>query len=398
MSYRNDGYTDEQIKFILEKGQDENLSWKDIATKFKKKFKPLTNKTANAMRKTYYRYEDNLLETDEMVSNIRKAHRAKKAKTVISKEHKAILDHLDLHDDLSSALDKLVDRLNVQKPKLPKLKKSRKKRNMTKELMLTDNHIGKLTKTFNSDVAAKRYEHLTKVFLEEIERDGKNFNVEKAIIFLGGDILESATMHKEESLAGCEFGNMEQIRVATELLLEKVIIPIASTGIKVTIPAIAGNHDRIDTQKTYNKPGKNYMTWVIYNMLQKLCKAHGFKNIKFIIPEGVYCILDIYGSKCLYEHGDHHGHNEKAIETHIANRSKQVNELIDFYRFGHLHTYMVIGRGRIIRNGSLPGNDGYSKIHGFNSEAVQTINSYIETKTRPTPFYKSFPVYLESVK
>lgn len=393
--YKTNGYTDKQVEYILKHGRSGIYTWDELAEKFNKKFKPFIERTGNALRKTYDRYGDFELSEDELISNIRKAHRTRKAKARLSKEHKSLLDNLDFKDDLLEEIDKIVKKHKRKKIKVPKLRRDRKKRNMTKELMLTDNHIGKLTDKFNAKVAAERYEKLTSVFLSEVERYGKNYNVERAIIFLGGDIMESSTMHGEESLAGSEFGNMEQMRVAVDLLLEKVIIPIASTGMKVTIPAVAGNHDRIDQRKTYNKPGKEYMTWVVYNMLKKLCDVYGFKNVEFIIPEGVYCVVDIYGSKCLYEHGDHHGHTEKAIETHIANRSKQTNELIDFYRFGHLHTYMMIGRGRIIRNGSLPGNDGYSKIHGFNSEATQTINSYIETKTRPTPFYKSFPVCLE---
>jgi hypothetical protein len=236
---------------------------------------------------------------------------------------------------------------------------------------------------------------LAQVFIDEIHRESKNFNVEKAIVYLGGDIVESSTMHKEESLVNCEFGNMEQIRASIESLFEDAFRPIASTGIKVHIPAVTGNHGRIFPNKTYNNPGKEYMSWVIYNVLKMLCKESGLKNVTFDIPEGVYTTVDIYGSTYLYEHGDHFKHTENAITAHLAKRSKQVGKMIAGVRFGHLHNYMISGRGIAIRNASLVGDDGYSEILGFDSEASQTINYYIETKNRPTPFYKSFCVYLE---
>ena len=79
----------------------------------------------------------------------------------------------------------------------------------------------------------------------------------------------------------------------------------------------------------------------------------------------------------------------------MNNRSKQLGKVIDFGRFGHYHEYACYDRGRIIINESVCGQDSYANVLGHSSTAGQTINYYIETKTRPTCFFKSFPVWLE---
>jgi hypothetical protein len=386
-------YTKEQIEFILDCKNNQNLSWNEITDRFNKRFN--TDKTPNSIRKTFNRFEFVDLEELATVDALKKANRATKSKSIVAKELKTVLNYIDTKDDILDEIKSLVKELKVKPLKIPKFKHDKHKPNMTKEIMLTDLHFGKKTKFFNREVARERLKKLTNILLEDITQDSKNFNVEKVIVFLGGDIVESSTMHGEESLSNCEFGNMEQIRVAIESLFHDVILPLASTGIKLVVPSVPGNHCRIDPKKTFNNPGKEYMTWVIYNVLKMLTDAYKLTNIEYIIPEGTYCVLPIYNAFCLYEHGDNHRHDEKSFETHISNRSKQFGKMIDFYRCGHYHTYLMIGRGRIIRNASLVGNDGYSTILGFNSEASQTINSYVETKKRPNPFYKSFPVYLD---
>ena len=59
------------------------------------------------------------------------------------------------------------------------------------------------------------------------------------------------------------------------------------------------------------------------------------------------------------EHGDHikGGMTRKACESHLAKRSTQINQLIDYMRVGHFHEITMYGRGKIIVNGSFPGQD-----------------------------------------
>ncbi len=295
-----------------------------------------------------------------------------------------------------SAIKEAIQSIKIEKLSIPKLKKDHKKRKMTLELMLSDIHYGKKTKTFNLDVCRARMKQLISVLLQEIEDNNKLYNVEKVIVALLGDIIESYTMHGIESSLGCEFGNAKQMHSAIESLYKDVMIPIAATGLQIEVPCVTGNHDRTEHSRTFNDPGLNNMTWVIYNSLKDLCEASGMTNVKFHIPTESYVVLDIYNNQCLYEHGDNTKANTKnAFEALLNNRSKQVGKVIDFARFGHYHEFACYDRGRIIVNESVCGQDSYANVLGHNSTAGQTINYYIETTERPTCFYKSFPVWLK---
>lgn len=289
-----------------------------------------------------------------------------------------------------------VAKLEVPKYKKPKIKKSPKGRKMTMEALLSDIHYGKKTKKFNLKILRQRMEEFRDVFLAEMSQKEKTgFDVEKIIVALIGDIIESFTMHGIESAMSCEFGNAEQVQSAIVSLFHDFLRPVAMTGKDIVVIGISGNHDRTDKDKTFNNPGRIYMTWVIYNMLKELCTMSGLDNVSFIIPDESYLVYDIYHSPILYEHGDKLKNTAKnTIENKMASRSRQAGRTIHMARFGHWHEYHCYDRGRAIINESVPGPDSYAQENGYMSTPGQTINFYIETDTRPTSFYYSFPVFL----
>lgn len=267
---------------------------------------------------------------------------------------------------------------------------------LTMELMLSDIHFGLKTSTINYKICRARLQKLTTVFLQEMERKKKEgYNVERIILALLGDIINSFSMHGLESAIGSEFGNSVQVQSAITSLYYDVILPIAKTGIPIFVPCVTGNHDRVETHRTMNDPGLNNLTWIIYNSLEEYCKLAGLKNVKFEITTASYIIHKIYQNNCLYEHGDNaKSFSQRAFETLMDNRARQNNVTIDFGRFGHWHSYVCFDRGRIIVNEPVGGQDSYAKVLGFNTRSGQTINFYVNTKNRPNCFYYSFPVDL----
>jgi predicted phosphodiesterase len=294
-----------------------------------------------------------------------------------------------------------INRLPTVKIDIPKLAKSNGKREMTIEFMLSDIHYGKLTggdKPFNLSICRARVRHAVTVLLREIEQSQSLFNVERLIIAVIGDLIESYTMHLLESAIGCEFHNPSQIDEAVESIWFDVVVPLAKTGLAIDFVGVTGNHDRSETKRTMNKPGLNQLSYIVYKAIERLAKVSGVKNVKFHIPHEPFYVLDIYGSPCLYEHGDNVGAPEKRqFELLMQKRGKQVGKQIHFLRCGHFHFYACFDRGRIIVNESVCGSDGYSETMGFDSTAGQTINYYIKTDVRPTPFFRSFPVCLDHI-
>lgn len=382
-------WNDKQLQELI-KLRHEGKTWDELSKKF-------IGYTANALRKTFYRYEGLESSVDPVVESIKKENSAKKTKSLVLKQNQHIVSYLEKRQDLLSEIKDLIDNVKFTKPKVVKPSIDKKKRKMTIEVMLTDLHYGKKTKTFNAVVARKRMKKYGEVVLSDYKRYSAHYNPEHFILYMGGDMIENASFHGSESLRASEFGNSEQVVLAIRSLYEDMIVPVAATGRRITVVAVRGNHDRYSEHQTYQDPGKEDLTWIIYKTLEQLCELANLKNVTFKIPEGVYHVEDIYGCPVLYEHGDHvkGGLARKTFESHMSKRSKQVGKLIKFGRFGHFHEKTMFGRGKIIVNASLAGQDGYSEINGYDSEASQTINYYIETENRPDPFYHSFPVCLE---
>lgn len=321
--------------------------------------------------------------------------RQKDLQSYINKLEKNLAEKLLVKEEIIKSIESALKNLKIEKVKIPKPKKSTNKTKLTMELMLSDIHYGKKSQTFDLNTCRKRMQDLSVVFLEEMQQKEKSFNVETIIIALIGDIIESSTMHGEESMLSSEFGNSRQIQEAIDSLFNDVILPIAKTGKQILVPSVTGNHDRTQKNRTFNNPGENNVTWIIYKVLERYCQLAGLNNVKFIIPKDNYTILNVYGSNILYEHGDNLKNlSKQTVYSWMEKRGRQVKKRIDMFRMGHYHEYLMYDRGRVIVNESVCGEDSYSKIHGYATTAGQTINFYVNTNKRPTSFYYSFPVFL----
>lgn len=390
------GYTDEQISTVLVL-KNSGMSWDDLMFAFNDKFG--MDKSVEALRHCYKANKHFHAETTSTINvkNLKSVQHTRRANSKAVKENKAILDYLNAKDCILEELQAITDKLKT-KPiiSIPKLVKSKHKKNMTLELMLSDIHFGKLTKTFNLEVCRTRIQGLVLTVLEEIEKSREFYNVERIMVHLIGDIIESATMHGLESASGSECSNSKQIQAAIDVLFFEVIVPLASTGIAVDVSGVPGNHDRTEKEKTFNNPGSTNVTWIIYHTLRLLSQQTKLHNVIFEITEGASIVKEVYGKNILVEHGDlAHSASREALEKLMNQRAAQHNKVLHFFRLGHFHEPTVFGRGKVIINGSVSGQDGYSELKGYTSEPVQTLNFYIETNTRPTPFYRSFPIYLK---
>lgn len=387
-------YSEIQIDDII-LFHNQGFSWEEVAAKFNKKYN--TEKSSNSVRHIYRAYKDlfNQSDKDVDVNTLKEVQRTKKNNSKTQKHNRIIIQQLLKEEEILEDIRDLVAELNKQPTiKIKKLPSNKKKR-MTIESLFSDIHFGKKTDTFDLKKCRERLRHYVSVKLREIFDRSKLFNVERLIVAFLGDLIESATMHGLESLKGCEFGNSKQVQEAIRSLFEDVLTPFAGLGIPIDVVCVTGNHDRTEAKRTYHNPGEENLTWIIYNTLEMLSEQAGWKHVKFQIARGPYATLDIYGKTCLYEHYDNAGSNtRKALEELMMKRQKQVGKVISFMRGGHYHEATVYGRGTIITNGSVCGQDSFADVLGFDTEAVQIINFYIETKTRPTPFYSSFPVFL----
>lgn len=386
--------SEQEIVFVKKIREETDLSWQEITDKFNKKFK--NNKGMDGVKKIYYRYGEIANETDFNIRTLQQTHRRKIANSFTAKENRVILDYIVKQEDILESIKSAVKETSKIPIKIYKPTKSSKKENMTMELMFSDVHYGKKTDKVNLVEIRRRVQKIARVVVDEINRESKNFNVHRLILSMIGDIIEHADFHGKESMKSSEFGTSRQVFEAVNSIYVDLIIPIASTGIDVDILAVTGNHDRLDENKTYNNPGEENLTYVIYKTLEFLASRDNLKNVKFSIAKGSYASIGVYQNTLLIEHGDEAKNlNRDTLNNLLSKRQNQLNKIVDFYRIGHWHEATSYGQGRIMVNGSVPGQDSYADVKGFCSEAIQILNYYVETKTRPSCFFRSFPIYLE---
>jgi hypothetical protein len=357
------------------------------------------------MRKCYQRYKDLFNEDEFQVTTLRSVHNTKKRNSRTARENRAILDFWDKREEVIEAIKESIKGISLRTYKVPKAPaKSRQKKNMTLELLFSDVHYGKLIDSIEGNyvdlnVIKQRVKKVSESVVKEIRREGKSFNVEKVIIALLGDLIENADFHGQESERACEFSTPRQVYEAIQSIFEDLIVPIAMTGVVVHIPCVTGNHDRVNPNKTYVKPGEGNHTFTIYRSLELLSKLSGLKNVTFDIVPGLYTHTEVYGNVIVYEHGDElRSINRDSMVSQLNKRQNQIGKVVHFFRVGHWHEPVSYGQGRMMVNGSVPGQDSFAESKGFLSEPVQILNYYVETKKRNTCFFRSFPIYLQKTE
>lgn len=388
--------TEEQLSFIIHQKVISRIGWPKIAIKYNKKFDDTL--TALDVQQIYQKYENTLTDNKEQHSlkQLKDLVRTKKSNSFTSKENKTILQLWNDRDDILEAIKAAAQELNKIKITYPKKSKDKKKLGCTKELLLSDIHFGKLTDKFNLEILKSRLEEVVHATIGEIERDSKDYNMDEIIVAILGDIIENYSMHVLESAKGCEFGNAKQIYEALINIFKIVILPLNQLGIPMRVVCVTGNHDRDGVNRTYHNPGEENFTHIIYNTIRDFCEIANLKNIKFIIPKEPWAVVEIYGNKVLYEHYDNSKNaDRKGLENLMTKRANQLNMIIDYMRGGHFHEPTSFRNGRIMINGCLTGNDSFASVLGFNAEASQTLNTFINSTHRRYKMYKSFNILLE---
>lgn len=388
-------YSDKSIKYLKTLREETDMDWSEITEEWNENFSNSQGKkTLNALRKTYKRFQDDEITDDVLIKNIKTTHTAKKTAHKLRKENKVIVENLIGFDDVLDAIESL-KKIKLVRPKIKKKpKKSKKKKGMTMEALLSDLHYGLKTKTFDSSVLRSRLQKYTNAFIDSKNRAEKNYNVDLFRILLNGDIMQSATMRKGAESA-CDLTNAEQIAIAVESLYFDVILPLAEEGYPIEIVGMSGNHDREQTDRFTIDPGKHYYTWSIYKGLENMCIAGGLKNVRFEIPLKAYYVYECYGSHFLVEHGDWiKKASPEALEQKLMQRAAQVNKILKGIRIGHFHNDFVGNVGRYIVNASPVSDCHFSDGLGYVSRPAQLINYYVDTDKRDTSYFHTFVVNL----
>lgn len=324
---------------------------------------------------------------DVAVSNLAKRLRtAQRTNTQLRRIQNGLFDNGNINNDYLDAVRQAVGRLKVNPaPTTPytKLKPQKGLQDATVEILFSDLQIGKVGEHYNTEKAIKCLEQYGREIMEYIVTKQEHYNIERIIFASLGDIVEDHLKHGVQSAVSTDSGLSEQMANAIVHLWEKVLAPICNLGIKVDVMCIAGNHGSSQHKgMDMYKAGLYSYDYTIYKTLELVVRATNLKNVNFIIPEGVFGYLNIYGNYAVYEHGYFNTSTEKSMSDQMKKRGQQIKKHVEYFRCGDLHHTCSYDCHRIILNGAFFGIDEggteYSGILGFSSIPSQVIVLHTE--------------------
>ncbi|UCR81413.1 metallo-dependent phosphatase [Brevundimonas phage AA] len=327
---------------------------------------------------------------------------AKTTNTKLRRDLAAMTEAVGTKEALFDSLSSVVDDLNSRPPiDFKPFIGGQVGRPMTVELLLSDLQIGKLQPGYNTQVARKRLYEFGRAALFQIEQKASvGYRIEKIVLGLLGDIIESDKKHKNSARA-TDTGTAEQMHDAMVAIFEFVVEPLARLGIPLEVVGIAGNHDWDDHGMAMFRPGRDMLSYPLYRSMEYVTRRAGYSNVEWTIPDGSYAIVDFYGQKALYEHGVGVSVTEASMKAHKIKRSEQEKVHLTYFRMGDKHNVSSFNAGQFVVNGAFfgsgPGGEEYSSISGYSSVAAQWMGFHLERDDTRLSLYDSFTIQLDHI-
>lgn len=234
-------------------------------------------------------------------------------------------------------------------------------------LHLSDWQVGKVTQTFNTEVADERVDRIAQkvVQLTDIERAGHP--VRACHVLLGGDFCEGVDIFRGQAFEVDSnlFRQMFSCVGMGERLLRRMLAEFE----RVHCWEEPGNHGRLGRKGDH--PEEDSADLLIYRLIRERLSTHeGEGRLVWHETQGWHSIVEIGNYRALLVHGD----EIKSFggQTPAFGIAKKVNawatgvvsDFTDCY-MGHWHMPHVIplahGRGRVFVNPSLESDNVYAK-------------------------------------
>lgn len=256
-------------------------------------------------------------------------------------------------------------------------------------LVISDTHIGKLTETYNSQIAINRICWLIRqaaIDAEDYYKDVHTFN-----IVFAGDIVDGISIYPKQSfyidntLLSQVFDGIAQI--------SETIAWVSCRFGNVNIFGTYGNHGRIS--KYYDELSN--VDLMFLRALELGCQ--NLSNVKFAISNQSLFTFKLGKYNAMVAHGhDVAGGAATAINNRVMRwLATEEYKNIDLFIFGHFHTPINYScqRAYVVVNGSTVSGDRYA-IEKMGLSAAPSQTAIISTNTDVVQSIKYF--FLKDVK
>lgn len=242
-------------------------------------------------------------------------------------------------------------------------------------VQLSDTHFNELV-----DIPGNRYDFCVasqrlQKYASEVKRYCKVFNINRIIVAMTGDMLNS-DRRLDEILAMAT--NRAKASALASSLISKFIVDLNQVA-NVDVVYVTGNESRIKDESGYVDliASDNYDT-IVFNTIRLLLRDK--EGIGFIdTKDHLEVVININGANFLLLHGTNIGKHTQASIQQIIGKYALKDVLIDYIIFGHIHYANVTDL--YTRSGSLVGSNGYSdKGVSLMTKPSQAIHIVTEDK------------------
>jgi hypothetical protein len=221
----------------------------------------------------------------------------------------------------------------------------------------TVNHLNE----FDLDVCDKRIAELSERFATLLEHERHLVNVDRVVIWAGGDFISGAIHPDTADLA--QLPPLAALRFAGERL-RGFIDRAAGMAKEVIVVTNSGNHGRT-TEKL--RVGTELDNSYEQHLYLQMATQEKNENVRWQVGEGYLNILDLDGFVVRF----HHGHAVRYSGGGVGGITIPINKSIsawdkirpaDLTCQGHYHQFQWVRANKYVANGSLIGHSAYATM------------------------------------
>lgn len=214
--------------------------------------------------------------------------------------------------------------------------------------------------------AARCFERTVR--LTEIQRAGTE--IDTLVLWLGGDLM---TGYIHEDLSESNYLSPTEAVLLVIEIIEAGIRYLLAKGdfARIVVPCSYGNHGRTTQRNRIQTAARNSYEWLAYHILAQRFRDE--KRVQFHISDGYHTMLDVYGVRVRFHHGDglRYAGGIGGLLIPLRKRIDAWNGAVeaDLDCLGHWHQLQFFSDAVV--NGSLIGWNAYAHQTGCRFERPQ---------------------------
>lgn len=233
-------------------------------------------------------------------------------------EHRRVVRALEREVQVAGERQGFLDELEARPP-APALQvragdAGRGKQDAAYVMLASDWHVGERVRPenvggrneYNPEIARARAEQFFRSQLQMMAAARAAWEVRVGVLWLGGDLM-TGYIH-EEYLEENFLSPVEEALLAHDVLSSGIQFLLAEGNLeRLLIPTSNGNHGRTGIRMKVSTAAKNSFEWLLYQMLAKHFADE--PRVEFRIGTGYHNVVDLYGFRVRFHHGDAIGYS-----------------------------------------------------------------------------------------